>query len=214
MPQKRLTAEEHEFIMKLKKVKYSNCEIARSIGVTEGAIRYRIKREKSGLPDRRKNKPSVLSQFESVIEKWIEDYKDDVKRPTLKLLYQILRERHGYKQGYDAVRRYVRKHYPEFYKKGVYIRIETPPGSLIQIDWKEDLKVQCGKPGQWVTLHALIFSLGFSRKRTIIYSDVKDLDAFISCHQKAFQVFGGLAAFIRSDCLKTAIVRWRGRALI
>jgi hypothetical protein len=57
-------------------------------------------------------------------------------------------------------------------------------------------------------------SLGFSRKRTIIYSEVKDLDAFISCHQKAFQAFGGLAAFIRSDCLKTAIVRWRGRASV
>ena len=44
MPLSRLSPDEVDFIMKAKEVQYSNCEIAQRLGVTEGAIRYRIKR--------------------------------------------------------------------------------------------------------------------------------------------------------------------------
>lgn len=39
MPQPRLLPEQVDFIMKMKQVEYSNVEIARKLGVTEGAIR-------------------------------------------------------------------------------------------------------------------------------------------------------------------------------
>ena len=132
MPQTRLTPGDADFIMKLNEVGYSNSEVARKLGVTEGAIRYRLGRQ--ALEDGRKAKPSVLDGYRGVIEVWIEDYKDSPKRPTLLKLDDMLRDHHGYDRSYDAVRRYVRKHFPGFHKKGSCIRLETPPGKLLFVD--------------------------------------------------------------------------------
>jgi DNA-directed RNA polymerase specialized sigma24 family protein len=71
MPQTRLTPADADFIMKLNEVGYSNSEVARKLGVTEGAIRYRLGRQ--ALEDGRKAKPSVLDGYRGVIEVWIED---------------------------------------------------------------------------------------------------------------------------------------------
>ena len=43
MPEMKIRANEIEFIITMKRFKYSNCEIGRKLGVTEGAIRYRVK---------------------------------------------------------------------------------------------------------------------------------------------------------------------------
>lgn len=59
MAQKRLTLDEADFIMKLDEVGFSNSEIARKLGVTEGAIRYRIKRQASREPDGGRVSPRI-----------------------------------------------------------------------------------------------------------------------------------------------------------
>ena len=210
MPRSRLSPDDVDFIMKLKEVKYSNCEIAGKLGVTEGAVRYRIKRRRSGAVDGRTRRPSMLDRYRDVIDCWRSDYEGERRRPTLKTLCEWLRQRHGYQGSYDAFRRYVRKAIPEFYKKGARVRVETPPGALLLADWKEDLKVQMGAPGRWVKVQALCFTLGFSRKMVVRLSERKDLDAFIHAHQEAFRRLGGLPEVIRTDCLKSAVVKWRG----
>jgi transposase len=196
--------------MKMKKVKYSNCETAAKLGVTEGAVRYRIKRRRTGAVDGRTRRPSMLDRYLHVISQWKEDYKDERRRPTLKTLCRWLREQYGYQGSYDAFRRYIRKAIPAFYRKGVRIRVETPPGALLLADWKEDIKVQMGEPGRWVKVQGLCFTLGFSRKTVVRVSERKDLDAFIHAHQEAFRRFDGLPGTIRTDCLKSAVVQWRG----
>jgi len=211
---KRLSPEAIHFIMMMKKVKYSNCEIARKLGVTEGTVRYRIKREESGSRDLRREKSSVLDGYSSVIKDWISSYEDDRRRPTLKLLADILKERYGYQGSYDALRRYVRKHFPSFYKKSSRMRVETPAGHLLQVDWKEDVKVQVGEAGNFVTLQAMVFTLGFSRKSVVLYRESKDLQTFLNCHREAFHRLGGIPMVIRTDCLKSAVTRWNGREIV
>lgn len=208
--QKRLDTEEVDCIMKGKKLELSNCEIARKLGVTEGAVRYQLKQAALGLEDGRKNKPSQLDGFMPYIKSWIDDYKDEKKRPSIRLLYDILVEKHGYHNSYDALRRYVRKHFPDFVKKKVWLRIETPPGILLQVDWKEDIKVQMGEWGNWVVVQALVFTLGFSTKPVVVYSELRDVESFICCHQEGFRRLGGLPQFIRPDCLGSAVRKWRG----
>jgi transposase len=210
MPRSRLSPDEDDFIMNMKKVQYSNREIARKLKVSEGTIRYRIKRKESRREDGRKRKPSALDPFRAVIAQWISDYEDSRRRPTLKTLYGWLRRDHGYERSYDGFRRYVRKHFPELHKKRVWIRIETPPGALLFVDWKEDILVQMWQPGHWVKIQGLCFTLGFSRKTVVRMSGKKDLSAFIHSHQKAFEEFGGLPEVVRTDCLKSAIVKWKG----
>ena len=109
MPQTRLSAADADFVMKLNSIGYSNSEIARKLGVTEGAIRYRIKRRASSNPDGRTSKPSTLDAFREWIGAWIEDYQECRRRPTLRLLEQMLREHHGYR----PVLRRVAAVYPE-----------------------------------------------------------------------------------------------------
>ncbi|MFQ6052206.1 MAG: IS21 family transposase [Candidatus Hydrothermarchaeota archaeon] len=210
MPKSRLSPDDDDFIMNMKRVKYSNYEIGDKLGVSEGTIRYRMKRRQSGREDGRKRKASSLDRFRAVISQWIADYEDSRHRPTLKTLCYWLRRDHGYEQSYDAFRRYIRKHFPEFHKKGARIRIETPPGALMFVDWKEDVLVQMGELGRWVKVQGLCFTLGFSREPVVRFRVKKDLNAFIHAHQEAFLAFGGLPEVIRTDCLKSAIVQWRG----
>ena len=207
---KRLLPEEVHFIIMMKKAKYSNCEIARRLGITEGAVRYRLKRESSETVDLRTRRGSSLDCFSSVIANWVSDYEGDRKRPTLKLLYDILRERYSYNRSYDAMRRYVRKHFSSFYKRGSWIRVETPAGHLVQVDWREDINVQMGEPGNWIKVHAMVFTLAFSRKSVVLFRESKDLQTFLNCHHEAFNRFGGLPLVVRTDCLKSAITRWKG----
>lgn len=208
--QKRLSTEEVDCIMKAKKLELSNCEIARRLGVTEGAVRYRLKQASLSPMDGRKNKPSELDRFMPYIKLWIDDYKDEKKRPSVKLLYESLVEKYAYCNSYDALRRYIRKHFPDFLKKKVWLRVETPPGVLLQVDWKEDVKVQMGEAGNWVVVQALVFTLGFSTKPVVVYSELRDLASFIRCHQEGFRRLGGFAQFIRPDCLSSAVKKWRG----
>jgi transposase len=200
--------------MKMKELKQSNCEIARKLGVTEGTIRYHLKRQESGKIDGRKLKASELEKYADTISRWVEHYRDSSHRPVLKVLYERLKEFHGYNRSYDALRRYVRKHYPEFAQKSARLRIETPPGQLVQVDWKEDIVVEMGWPGNLVKVHALICTLGFSRKSTLAFCEKKDLDSFLHGHQRAFSGLGGLVAYVRPDCLKSAIVQWKGEKSI
>lgn len=200
--------------MDLNKLGLSNVEIATKLGISEGAVRYQIKRRQSGKHDGRKDKPSQLQRYRDTISLWVDDYKDETHRPTLKALYDTLRRFHGYSGSYDALRRYTRQQFPEFVKKGARTRVETPPGVLLQVDWKEDVPVQLGAHGRWVKTQGLSFSLSFSRKTWVWVCDTKSVEAFLSGHQTAFIRFGGLPAYIRPDCLRSAIVRWKGERSI
>ena len=197
-------------IKRMKKVNKSNCETARLLGVTEGAVRYRIKRASSGQVDGRSRKRSEVERYHSLIDSWLEDNAGRYHKKSLKCLFDMLTHYHGYSMSYDALRRYVRKHFPQYFKRGSCIRTETPPGELMFFDWKEDIKVQMLKPGNWRKVQAACFTLGFSRRPAIIFSYQKDLASFISAHQQAFIEFGGLPAVIRTDCLKSAVTHWRG----
>jgi len=211
MPAMKIKLDEIEFIIKMKKLEYSNCEIARKLGVTEGTIRYRVKRHVSGKTDGRTQRASELDRYSSIIRQWEEEYRDEFHRPAMKALYEQLGKDYGYRGSYDAFRRYLRKHFPEFHGKVVRMRIETPPGAIAFVDWKEDLSVQMGGIGNWIKLHALCMSLGFSRKTVLRFGEKKDFDTFIHCHQEGFRKLGGLPEVVRTDCLKSAILKWKGR---
>ena len=207
----RLCPSEVHFIIKMKEVKYSNREIARRMGISEGTVRYQLKKRKLGVTeDQRRHKPSTLDQYRPFIEHWIAPYMNDEKRPTYKLLHDILKREHKIGLSYDALRRYMFRHFPDFHKKPVWMRFQTPPGTLMFVDWKEDLKIQMGRPGRYVTVQALVFSLAFSGKMSVVYFSSRDLDSFISGHQEGFRDLQGLPSFIRPDCLKSAVRKWKG----
>jgi len=210
MPMPKLSPDDDDFIMKMKKVHYNNSEIARRVGVSEGTIRYRIWKKETGKQDGRNQKPSAFDAYRDVINQWKNDYAGQRRRPTLKTLHEWLCDQYTCEKSYDAFRRYIGNHFPEFKRKNARIRVETPPGALLFVDWKEDIKVQMGEVGRFVKLQALCFTLGFSRKMVVCFTERKDLRSFIYAHQEAFLSLEGTPQVIRTDCLKSAIVQWRG----
>ena len=96
-------------------------------------------------------------------------------------------------------------------KKSYHLRIETPPGKLSQVDWKESVKVQIGEPENWISVNFLIVLLCFSRKPAIVVRENRDSNSFLSAHDVAVKKHGGATEYYRPDCMSTAVKLWNGR---
>lgn len=57
----------------------NNCKIARTLGVTEGTVRYHLKQQAEGAEDGRKNKSFQVEPLAEVIDQWFDDRKDDAR---------------------------------------------------------------------------------------------------------------------------------------
>jgi len=202
-------------IMAFKSIGLSNRELARRLGVSEGTIRYRMKKLAEKKTDGRKTRYSAVCGYEEIIEGWIQSQRGKTHSKTLKSLYMMLKEFHKYELSYDALRRYVRKRYPEYKNSRRYIRVITPPGVLGQTDWKEEVEVQMLRPGRWVKMNFFVLSSRFSTYPLVVASERKDQANYENCHERVFKRAGGLFEYLRPDCVPTAVVTWRnGKAVI
>jgi len=210
----KLSVEQKEFIRMDLDLGISNTELARKFGVSEGTIRYHKRRKLEERRDGRENRYSAVSEYSTPIETWIAENLDTdrPKRTTILSLYRQLYDFHDYRLSYDALRRYIRKHYPEVLEKSYHIRVETPPGKLSQVDWKEKVPVQIGEPGNWIPVYFLIILLCFSRKPAIVVREKLELCSFLSAHDQAVRKLGGVTEYYRPDCMKTAVKIWQGRS--
>ena len=108
----------------------------------------------------------------------------------------------GYTGSYKSVLRYVNRRRPRP-KLRPYRRVEVKPGSQAQVDWVER-KVRLAGEGL-VTLYAFLMVLSFSRMWAVVWSRGMDLVSWLRCHNRAFQLLGGMAASARIDNLKTGV---------
>lgn len=185
----------------------SNSEMAKLFGVSEGTVRYHLKRERENIPDKRANKPMKASPYAHIIEHWMENSKGENPPPSVKELYEYLFEEHEYEESYRSVLRYVRKHYPPP-RVRPRRRVEFPAGLQAQVDWAEDIEVRID--GELKKVNALVMSLSYSRGTAVIWSYKKDEISWINCHNKAFEFLGGIPAVLRPDNTKTAVIRGQG----
>lgn len=206
MPRK-LSQEEVVTLKTLKKREQSNCQIARTLGVTEGAVRYRLRRD--GQPDGRKNKRRKADEVAAAIDHWMQDQQQQgSSRPVnVKLLVEWLATEHDYRGSYRSVLRLVRAVYPRP-KLRPLRRVETPPGAQAQVDWGEFSGIDIGDGPQ--KLFAFVMVLSHSRKEAVIWSRRMDQLAWHHCHNEALRRLGGAPAVLRIDNLKTGIVAGAG----
>ena len=187
----------------------SNGQIAHTLGVTEGAVRYH--RRRAGCADGRRDKPAKAQALAGVIDAFVQATaggQADADRPiNVRLLYEQLGAEHGYAGSYKSVLRYVRRHYPRP-KLRPYRRVETPPGAQAQVDWGTvtDLDIGAGPE----TLYAFVAVLSHSRKEVVIWRRRMDQLSWHHAHNEAFRRLGGVPAVLRLDNLKTAIARGAG----
>ena len=198
-----------------KKFRPTNCELAQQLGVTEGSVRYHLRRIATGAKDGRKERYSRVSEWDEQIDQWADEQKkkssESGKRDSVKMLHDMLVVHHNCDMSIDAVRRYVSRRFPELLEKPKRIRLETPPGMMSQVDWKEDISILFGGPGRSMRINLFVLSLPFSRGVAVIVRKNRDMQSFLSAHNEAWKRLGGIPRFERPDCMKTAVSRYRGK---
>lgn len=207
----KLTPEEIVTLQVLKAKGQSQTEIAQTLGITEGAVRYHVRRQ--GREDGRKNKPRKAAPLAQAIDHWVVQHQPGApggapERPVnVQLLYDWLRAEHGYAGSYKSVLRFVRARYPRP-RLRPFRRVETPPGAQAQVDWGEFAGIDVGDGPQ--VLYGFVLVLSHSRKEVLIWCRRMDQLAWHHAHTEAFRRLGGIPAVLRIDNLKTAVVRGAG----
>ena len=209
----KLSPEQRVALKTLNNRGQSNSQIARALGVTEGAVRYRLQREASRADDRRQHKPRKADPLAEAIDHFV---CGTVPRPAnggpprpinVRALHDHLVCEHQYQGSYRSVLRFVRARYPAP-KLRPFRRVETPPGAQAQVDWGEVAGIDLGQGPE--ALYAFVMVLSHSRKEVLIWSRRMDQLAWHHAHNEAFRRLGGIPAVVRIDNLKTGIVRGAG----
>ncbi len=183
-------------------------EIASVLGVSEGAVRYHLRKADRGVVrDGRAEKPFKAEGFREVILAWYEAHRGGDRPVNVQDLYEHLVEQYGYEGSYRSVLRYVRRRYPRP-KMRTYRRVETPAGAQSQTDWAEYPRVDVGRGPE--PLSAFIMSLSYSRMPAVIWRRGKGQLSWLESHNEAYRRLGGVAAVNRIDNVKTAIAAGAG----
>lgn len=179
--------------------------IGRQLGLTEGTVRYHLRRLAAGAVDRRAQQPRVAATVAEAIGCWMAAH--GASALNLAALHAWLVSEHEYGGSLRSVQRYVREAYPAPLQRARR-RVETPPGAQAQVDWAVFPQVSVGDEVK--TLHAFHLTLSHSRRAVVVWSERQDQLSWLWCHNRALERVGGVPAVIRVDNTKTAVVRGAG----
>ena len=202
----RLSGRQVVTLQELVKAGVSNVEAARLLGVTEGAVRYHLRRQAEGASDGRARQAMLAESFRPAIDAYLEAVGEKAPRNVTELHDWLVAE-HDYPGSVRNLQRYVRRAFPSPPVRARR-RIETPPGAQAQVDWAHFERVLVA--GREVNLVALSMVLSHSRADAIVWSASAQQLAWLSCHNEAFRRLGGVPATVRVDNVKTAVVRGAG----
>ncbi len=206
----KLTKDEIVTLQVLVQKGQSKRSVARQLKVSEGTVRYHLRRQAAAASDGRKKQAQVekLGLVE-VVEHWWQTQLDLLpsgRSPNIQQLWQLLVEDHQYDGSYKSVAKYVRGKFAKP-KLRPFRRIETPPGAQTQSDWLEE-KVKLD--GIVTKVYGFVMTLSHSRMTAVIWSLSMNQLAWHHVHNEAFKRLGGVAAINRIDNLKTGVAHGSG----
>lgn len=184
----------------------SGREIARLLGVSEGTVRYHLRRRAEGAVDGRGNQPLLASKWAEAIEHYRRSNPNGTP-VNLAALHDWLVCEHDYPGSLRSVQRFYRRRYPKPPARARR-RVETPPGAQAQADWAVWPEVKIA--GRGVTAYQFHLRLSHSRFGARVWSPRKDQLSWHEVHNQAFRRLEGIPATVRVDNEKTAVVRGAG----
>jgi len=193
-------------IKTLAKQGVSNREAARILGVSEGSVRYHLKRLKEQAVDGRSKQRPLAASYREAIDAYLEATGQESPENVADL-YDWLVSEHDYPGSLRNLQRYVQRAFPEPPVRARR-RVETPPGAQAQVDWAFFPGVLVRD--SLVDLLAFCMQLSFSRADVIVWSVHRRQLAWLACHNEAFRRLGGIPATVRVDNEKTAVSRGAG----
>jgi len=185
---------EFEAIQVLKRQGLKKKKVAELLGIDRKTIRKYWKAGKWGETKRVK-KASILDPYRDYLLKRVPetDYCAQVCFLDIRKL--------GYRGSYDTVKEWMRPLRQEQRRlEEATMRFETGPGKQAQVDWGTTV-VELG--GERVRIHLFAMVLGYARRIYVRAELDERLPAFLACHERAFEWFGGLTLTILYDNPKT-----------
>jgi transposase len=201
----KLDQEARMTIKKLSARGLAKTEIARLLGVTEGSVRYHLRRQAAGSVDGRSKQRHLAEEYEESILAWLEQLEGGPV--NLAALHDWLVEEHSYPGSSRSLQRYFAAHFPKP-RLRARRRVETPPGAQGQADWGEFPRMHVA--GEEVGLYAFHLRLSHSRHDALVWSPRKDQLSWHHVHNDAFRRLEGVPASVRVDNEKTAVSRGAG----
>lgn len=206
----KLTKDEIVTLQVLAQKGQSKRAIARQLNVSEGTVRYHLRRQAAAASDGRK-KQTLLEKLglTEVVKHWWQTQTDALpadRSPNIHRLWQHLVHEHQYSGSYKSVAKYVRSTFAKP-KLRPFRRIETPPGAQTQSDW---LETQVHLDGVITKVYGFIMTLSHSRMTAVVWSLSMNQLAWHRVHNEAYKRLGGVAAVNRIDNLKTGVAHGAG----
>ena len=204
----KLSLEARMTIIELLRRGWSRVAIAKSLGVTEGSVRYHDRRRQEGKSDGRVGRQQHrLAALSTEVEAWLSAEASRRERLNLGPLHADLVVEHGYTGSLRSVQRYFRLH-PAPPRLRPRRRVETPAGAQGQADWAFFSEVVVARRA--VDLLGFHLQLSWSRFAALVWALRKDQLSWQEAHIAALTRLGGVPACIRVDNEKTAVVRGAG----
>lgn len=142
---------------------------------------------------------SQVKLFDEQVLKWHEQGLSSVA------IHQGLIKKFGFTGGYDAIRRYVRKHVQKQIK--VTTILDFAPGEAAQIDFGMGPKLLNMETGEVHKTWFFVMTLAFSRHQYVEFVFDQTVETWIGCHCRAFIWFGGVPEKVIIDNPKCAITK-------
>lgn len=197
----------------------SERSIARDMGISRQTIhKYKIKAELEGYLDNQRGLPGNEELTVSLgpapeppkIPSTLENYRGIVQRYLdqglqMTVIYQRIRDDHGYRGSYSSVRRFV--HHLAPVEKEAYVRVHCEPGEEMQVDFGYIGQIFDPKTGKLKNGYVFVATLGYSRHQ---YAEIvfdQKTNTWIKLHQHAFAFFGGVPNRVVLDNLKAAVIK-------
>ncbi len=178
------------------RLKETKKSIARSLGLDVRTVR-KILRQCEPVPYHREApRMTLLTPFEGHIRQRLA-----AVGWCAQSIFEELRAM-GYSGGYATVRRFVRPLRQEAIRMAT-VRFETPPGKQGQVDWGRCWTTIGGRS---IPVRLFVMTLGYSRRLFARATLDEKLPTLISCHEAAFEHFGGIPHELLYDNPRTVVL--------
>ena len=146
---------------------------------------------------------SSVSSLESLRENVIDWFRAGLQGTTI---HAALQRKHGFTGSYSAVRRMLQSLAREI-APDASSRLDFDPGEAAQVDFGRGPDFVDVLSGLVIKTWFFVMTLAFSRHQYAEFVLDQTVETWLSCHRRAFEWFGGVAARVIIDNPKCAITR-------
>ena len=183
--------------------KLSFRQIARELKLDLKTVRKWARREsfQKASPPKRESK---LDAFKGQIVRLLERHDYSARQ-----IFQQIKES-GYAGRYTMLKDFVRQVRPK--PKPAFLTLHFEAGECAQVDWGCAGSVPVGSTRRRLSFFLMV--LAYSRKMYLEFTLAETMEHFLSCHQHAFEYFGGVVQQVWVDNCKVAVLSRRADSIV